>query len=70
MVDVELQYNRKISDFERGTEQISNGIGFIPAIGTAWGFGWEIGRNITNVPTYRHWKRDTWFPLRKEFLGY
>lgn len=42
----------QISETERWIEHTSNGISSIPAIGTAWAAGWEIGRGITNIPGY------------------
>lgn len=69
--DVEQQFKRgEITGFQRGAEQVSNSIGAIPAIGTGWSIGWEIGRTITNIPTYQEWKQDTWLPWRKGVLGY
>jgi len=70
-VSIEQQFNNgEITNFQRGTEQISNGIGAIPAFGTGWSIGWEIGRTISNTPTYKEWKQNTWLPWRKENLRY
>gem|GEM_PF-2552789 len=71
VIDVEQQFsNSEITRFQRTTEQISNGIGFVPAIGTGWSIGWEIGRKITTIPSYQSFKRSTWLPWRKKVLGY
>jgi hypothetical protein len=41
-----------ISETGKWIERTSTGISLIPAIGTAWAAGWEIGRGITNIPGY------------------
>lgn len=70
-VDVEQQFSDgEITGFQRGAEQVSNGIGAIPGVGTGWSIGWEIGRAITNIDSYQEWKQNTWFPWRQEVLGY
>jgi hypothetical protein len=65
-VDINSQYiNNEISTYRMTVEQTSNGIGAVPAIGTAWTIGWELGRAITNIPGYNENVR---LPVQR-FLG-
>jgi hypothetical protein len=69
--DIREQYRHgEITPFQNGVEQASNTIGAIPAVGTAWSIGWEIGRGITNIPAYQKWKNKTWLPWRQDVMGY
>lgn len=61
------QINTTTMFLEQGTNAFST-FGGIP--GASWGVGWEIGRAITNIPSYQEWKQETWLPWRKEKLGY
>nr|WP_315224923.1 RHS repeat-associated core domain-containing protein [uncultured Flavobacterium sp.] len=61
----------KINGITFATEQSSNLYSTLGGTyGAAWGIGWEAGRWITYRKTYQQWKQDTWYPWRKENLGY
>ncbi len=78
-VSIERQYRQgTISGWNRGVEQGSNTFSTLSGLlggswgpyGAAWGVGWELGRAITNVPSYQEWKNSTWLPFREKYLGY
>jgi hypothetical protein len=55
-VDIEQQYQSgEINSYWRNAEQIANGAGAIPVIGTGVSIGWELGRWITQ----RQWYQET-----------
>lgn len=38
--------------------------------GAAWGVGWELGRKLTELPSYVKFKDEHWYPVRYKVLGY
>jgi RHS repeat-associated protein len=70
-VEIEMQFEQGgFNSYQRYVEHSSNLIGAVPAVGTAWSFGWEIGRGITNMEGYQQWKQNVWLPWRRDVLGY
>jgi hypothetical protein len=58
--------NGEISQGTMAMEQTSNVISkFGGVYGAAWGVGWEMGRAITSIPSYRANIR----PLIQDFFG-
>jgi RHS repeat-associated protein len=67
----EAYYEGRIDGFSFVTEQSSNIYSTLGGqYGAAWGIGWEAGRWITYRKFYQQWKQETWYPWRKENLGY
>jgi RHS repeat-associated protein len=58
--EIESQYRSgAINQSQRAVEQISNGIGFIPLYGTAWSFGWNLGKDFG--PSTWYGNNNSWF---------
>jgi hypothetical protein len=62
-VDIEQQYQSgEMNSYWRGAEQIANGAGAIPVIGTGLSIGWELGRWITQIQWYQETIHGKYYP--------
>ena len=65
-----LHSEGQITNFQRNIEQGSNVITTTLGLpGAAWGFGWEMGREITNMNWYREAKFIYWYNNWEGIMG-
>ena len=64
--------DRRTLDYARATAEASVGAvsGFGGVAGLAIGVGWELGRLVTQHPSYQYVRNDWWMPLRQRKFGY